>query len=152
MVVAWWSYVRVAAMFWDGYLERVAAPAHVARGHAIAGKRLGAGFDIMMQTHHDALASNRRSPELPMRTTIDIPEREHALFTHLAHAQRTSLSKLIVELARRGLDAPARVGEEAAPYRIDPRTGFAVFRSGRPITNDDVKADEEEDDARFAGR
>ena len=88
-----------------------------------------------------------------MRTTIDIPEREHELFVSLAHSQRTSLSKLVVELAMRGLKAPADVAEEPAKYRIDPLTGLAVFRSGRPITIEDVKAlEDEEDERHFAGR
>jgi hypothetical protein len=80
-----------------------------------------------------------------MRTTIDIPEREHRLFTSLARSQHTSLSKLLVELARRGLQAPARAVEEEGPaYRIDPETGLPVFDSGRPITIEDVKALEDE--------
>ncbi len=79
-----------------------------------------------------------------MRTTIDIPERDHALFASLARAQRTSLSKLVVELARRGLQAPPTVGEASSVYRVDPQTGLGVFRSGRPITIDDVKALDDE--------
>jgi len=80
-----------------------------------------------------------------MRTTIDIPERDHALFTSLARAQGISVSKLIVELARRGLQPAAAVGESVAPrYRVDPQTGLGVFRSGRPITIDDVKALDDE--------
>lgn len=79
-----------------------------------------------------------------MRTTIDIPEREHELFVSLAHSQRTSLSKLVVDLALRGLKAPARVAEDAAKYAISPVTGLPVFRSVRPITSDDVKALEDE--------
>jgi hypothetical protein len=87
-----------------------------------------------------------------MRTTIDIPEREHELFVSLAHSQRTSLSKLVVELALRGLKAPAQVAEEPANYRIDPLTGFGVFRSGRPITIEDVRALEDEEDERYLTR
>lgn len=79
-----------------------------------------------------------------MRTTIDIPEREHDLFVSLAHAQRTSLSKLVVELALRGLKAPSRVSEEPAKYEIDPLTGLRVIHSGRPITAADVKAMDDE--------
>jgi hypothetical protein len=80
-----------------------------------------------------------------MRTTIDIPEREHRLFTSLARSQHTSLSKLIVELARRGLDEPANaVAEETHRYRVDPETGLPIFRSGRPITIEDVKALDDE--------
>jgi hypothetical protein len=79
-----------------------------------------------------------------MRTTIDIPEREHALFTSLARAQHTSLSKLLLDLARRGLSAPTTLAEAPERYVIDPETGLGVFRSGRPITIDDVKALEDE--------
>lgn len=81
-----------------------------------------------------------------MRTTIDIPEREHALFTSLARAQQTSLSKLLLDLALRGLETPDRVAESAPGYRVDPETGLGVFRSARPVTIDDVKALEEEED------
>lgn len=83
-----------------------------------------------------------------MRTTIDIPERQHTLFTHLAREQRTSLGKLLVELAERGLKAG--VAEAPAMYEIDPETGLAVFHSGRPITLEDVKAIEDEEDERCA--
>lgn len=79
-----------------------------------------------------------------MRTTIDIPEREHALFTSLARAQRTSLSKLVVDLARRGLHAPDAVAVTPPRHAVDPVTGLGVFRSGRPITNEDVKALDDE--------
>lgn len=79
-----------------------------------------------------------------MRTTIDIPEREHELFVSLAHAQRTSLSKLMVELALRGLKTPARVAEDELKYTVSPVTGLPQFRSGRPITSDDVKALEDQ--------
>ncbi|MEP7041790.1 MAG: hypothetical protein ABI843_01935 [Dokdonella sp.] len=79
-----------------------------------------------------------------MRTTIDIPEREHALFTSLARAQGTSMSKLLLDLARRGLNAASLVSEEKADYRVNPETGLPLFRSGRPITIDDVKALDDE--------
>lgn len=74
-----------------------------------------------------------------MRTTIDIPEREHALYTSLARAQRTSLSKLLLDLARQGLESINRVNDMRPAYQIDPQTGLGVFRSGRPVTSDDVK-------------
>jgi hypothetical protein len=83
--------------------------------------------------------------EKTMRTTIDIPEREHTLFTSLARAQHTSLSKLLIELARRGLKAPVdAVAEEKQAHRIDPETGFRIFHSKRPVTIEDVKAIEDE--------
>lgn len=82
-----------------------------------------------------------------MRTTLDIPEREHALFTALAREKRTSFSKLVVELALRGLKAPA-VADTPATYEVDAETGLPVFHSGRPVTLEDVKAleDQELDD------
>ena len=86
-----------------------------------------------------------------MRTTIDIPERDHALYTSLAHAQRTSLGKLVVELARRGLEAAHGVADSAASCEVDPQTGLGVFRSSRPVTLDDVKALDDEEDARMDG-
>ncbi|MEO8804420.1 MAG: hypothetical protein ABI304_13570 [Rudaea sp.] len=87
-----------------------------------------------------------------MRTTIDIPEREHALFLSLAHAQRTSLSKIVVELAQRGLRAPVGIEEATAAYEVDARTGLGVFRSGRPVTIDDVRALEDEQDGTITRR
>jgi hypothetical protein len=80
-----------------------------------------------------------------MRTTIDIPEREHRLFTSLARSQHTSLSKLLVALARRGLEAPEDTGEGNGPvHEVDPETGLRVFNSGHPITIEDVKTLEDE--------
>ncbi|MCL2161923.1 MAG: antitoxin [Betaproteobacteria bacterium] len=83
--------------------------------------------------------------EVPVRTTIDIPEREHTLYTSLARAQRTSFSKLLLDLARRGLESANRVADAVPVYRVDPQTGLGVFRSGRPVTLDDVKALEDDD-------
>ncbi|MCB1560906.1 MAG: hypothetical protein KDI75_07405 [Xanthomonadales bacterium] len=83
-----------------------------------------------------------------MRTTLDIPDDEHALFTSLARERRVSFSKLILSLARRGLQAPAL--PDAAPAgRIDPETGLTVFQSPRPVTLDDVKAMEDDELVRY---
>ena len=83
-----------------------------------------------------------------MRTTIDIPEREHALFTALAREKHTSFSKLVVELALRGLKASG-VADAPAAYEVDPETGLGVFRSGKPVTLEDVKALEDEELERY---
>jgi hypothetical protein len=83
-----------------------------------------------------------------MRTTLDISEREHALYTSLARAQHTSLSKLLLNLAQRGLESASRMAGDAPAYRVDPQTGLGVFRSGQPVTLDDVRAFEDADDAR----
>lgn len=80
-----------------------------------------------------------------MRTTLDIPEREHALFTSLARAQGTSFSKLLVAMALRGLKAPLRVADALASYEVDAETGLPLFHSGQPITLEDVKAMEDEE-------
>lgn len=48
---------------------------------------------------------------------------------------------------RRGLDVPGtanRVTEATATYSISPVTGLAVVRSPRPITDEDVKALDDE--------
>ncbi|MEO8809508.1 MAG: hypothetical protein ABI386_04595 [Rhodanobacter sp.] len=79
-----------------------------------------------------------------MRTTLDIPGREHALFTSLARQQGLSFSKLVVELALRGLKAPASLADVTGNYDIDPETGLGVFRTGRPVSIEDVKALDDE--------
>jgi hypothetical protein len=76
-----------------------------------------------------------------MRTTIELPEREHVLFTGLARERGVSLGKLLVELAHRGLCEPANRDEYAHGIgKADPDTGLSVFRSGRPVGPDDVRA------------
>jgi hypothetical protein len=92
---------------------------------------------IIMPHHRNATWGS------PMRTTIDIPEREHALYTRLARAQRMSLSKLLLELAKRGLESVNRVAEIPPECPVDPQTGLGVFRSSQPVTMDVVKAFEE---------
>ncbi len=71
-----------------------------------------------------------------MRTTIDLPEREHQLFTSLARERRTSLGKLLAELAHLGLRQATTV--DVRP--VDPETGLGVFRSGRSVGPEDVRA------------
>lgn len=83
----------------------------------------------MMRLHHDA----------DMRTTIDIPERDREIFLSLARAQGKSLSRVVVELARRGLQ-PIPADRDAVAHEHDPKTGLRVFRSGRPVTSEEVKA------------
>lgn len=87
----------------------------------------------MMQPHHDAA----------MRTTIDLPEDLHRIAQSLARHSGRSLSGIVADLMRRGLDL--RVGEaEPPPYRIDTLTGLPVVSSPRPVTPEDVKALEDE--------
>ena len=89
----------------------------------------------MMRLHHHA----------PMRTTLDIPDNLHRIALGLARHSGRSLSQTVAELMRRGLEAPtSRVTEAQAIYRIDPETGLPVVRSGQPITDDDVRALDDE--------
>lgn len=95
----------------------------------------------MMLQHHDAL----------MRTTVDLPDDLHRIATSLARHNGRSLGQVVAELMRRGLEAPAagasgdRVGEPAAVYVISPITGLpVVLGASRPITDEDVKALEDE--------
>lgn len=80
-----------------------------------------------------------------MRTTLDIPEREHTLFTALARDRGISFSKLVVELALRGLKSSPVVAEAQARYEVDPETGLPVFHSGHVVTNEDIKTLEDEE-------
>ncbi len=83
-----------------------------------------------------------------MRTTLDLPEDHHGIALGIARHTRRSLSQVVAELMRRGLQAPAvghRVGErESPPYGTDPITGLPQVRSARPITPDDVHALDDE--------
>jgi hypothetical protein len=83
-----------------------------------------------------------------MRTTLDIPDREHALFSALARERKTSFSRLVVELALKGLRTQG-VAEAPPAYSLDPVTGLPLFRSGRPVTDEDVKALEDEELERY---
>lgn len=139
--------------FWN---RQVAIPAGVPAHDSPAifefapGNRTGLGgacarnasnIDIMMQKHHDA----------SMRTTLDIPDDLHRIATSLARHNGRSLGQVVAELMRRGLETTAagasggRVGEPAAAYAISPVTGLpVVLGASRPITDEDVKALEDE--------
>jgi len=77
-----------------------------------------------------------------MRTTIDLPEDLHHIASGLAHHTGRSLSGVVVELMQRGLAVAAEPGP--SPYALDPRTGLPVVRSPRPVTDDDVRALDDE--------
>ena len=64
---------------------------------------------------------------------------------------RLGIAQVVAELMRRGLDAPTagaggdHVGEPPAVYSISPVTGLpVVLGASRPITDEDVKALEDE--------
>ena len=82
----------------------------------------------MMRLHHDAR----------MRTTIDLPEDLHRIASGLARHTGRSLSGVVAELMQRGLVIAAEPGP--LPYALDSRTGLPVVRSPRPVTDDDVRA------------
>lgn len=79
-----------------------------------------------------------------MRTTIDLQEKDHALFVSLAQARGTTLSKIILELAYLGLQRPTGLREAAAGYSVSDKTGLPQFASSRVITAEDVRSLEEE--------
>ncbi|MBK6727437.1 MAG: hypothetical protein IPG63_09290 [Xanthomonadales bacterium] len=76
-----------------------------------------------------------------MRTTIDIPFQDHALFKALAQQRGETLGATLVSLARQALQ-PSGVGESRAEYRIDidPATGLPILQGGkRIVTHEEVK-------------
>lgn len=82
-----------------------------------------------------------------MRTTIELPDDLHRIVTSLARHTGRSLGQTVAELLRRGLEAPEksnRVGEAAAVYQLHPLTGLPVVASRQPVTEDDVKALDDE--------
>lgn len=81
-----------------------------------------------------------------MRTTLELPEDLHGIATSLARHSRRSLGQVVAELMRRGLEAQGalRLAESALPYHLHPNTGLPVVRSRRPVTDDDVRALDDE--------
>lgn len=85
-----------------------------------------------MRLHHDAV----------MRTTIDLPEDLHRIAVGIARHTDRSLSVVVAELMQRGLVVVAEPGPPS--YSTDPQTGLPVVRSPRPVTDDDVRALDDE--------
>lgn len=81
-----------------------------------------------------------------MRTTIDLPPDLHHAVTSIAAHGRKSMNQTVAELIRRGLAHPSLATDAVANsgVRIDKRTGLPVIRSPRPVTDDDVRALEDE--------
>jgi hypothetical protein len=75
-----------------------------------------------------------------MRTTIDLPAELHALARELAHQQHKTLSQVIAECVRRGLDiAPD------STVRIETAgSALPTVTLGRPVTAEDVRSLEDE--------
>lgn len=74
-----------------------------------------------------------------MRTTIDLPEDLHRIASAVARDQGTSLSEAVARLLRRGIGTPG-----SARVTTSDRTGLRVIQLGRPITNEDVRALDDE--------
>ena len=71
-----------------------------------------------------------------MRTTVDLPDDLHSVVVQRARDTHTSVSRTVAELVRAGLQPRP----DAAQLEIDPETGLALFRIGRPITLEEVQA------------
>jgi hypothetical protein len=74
-----------------------------------------------------------------MRTTIDLPEDLLERARAIAHDTGRSLSSVVADLVRRGLQP----GPASAPA-VSPATGLPLVSVGRVITSDDVRALEDE--------
>lgn len=71
-----------------------------------------------------------------MRTTIDLPDDLHQLARQLAHESGRSISDVVAELIRLGLQPNA--GRPEAPV-TGPR-GLPTVQLGRPVTSEDVRS------------
>ena len=72
-----------------------------------------------------------------MRTTIDLPDDIHELARHLAYDSGRSMSEVVTDLIRGGLER-----------RSDPprhgRRGLPSVSVGRPVTSEDVRSLDDE--------
>jgi metal-responsive CopG/Arc/MetJ family transcriptional regulator len=74
-----------------------------------------------------------------VRTTIDLPEDLLARAKAIARDTSRSLSEVVSDLVRRGLEPPSAT----SPATSD-RTGLPLVSLGRTITSDDVRVLEDE--------
>jgi hypothetical protein len=76
-----------------------------------------------------------------MRTTIDLPDDLHRVLVSVARDRSQSLSRTVVDVVRKALEPDvSSIGLTRSPI-----TGLLVMHgSGKPITNDDVRALEDE--------
>jgi predicted transcriptional regulator len=75
-----------------------------------------------------------------VRTTIDLPDDLHRQAISIARDTSRTLSEIVADLMRRGL-------QQGAPSEISrsQRTGLPVIRLGRVITTDDVRSLEDDE-------
>lgn len=71
-----------------------------------------------------------------MRTTIDLPDDLHQLARQLAHDTKRSMSDVVADLIRLGIQRPAE--------RASSRRGMPVVSVGHPVTADDVRSLDDE--------
>lgn len=81
-----------------------------------------------------------------VRTTIDLPADLYHAVGSIAARTRKSMNQTVAELIRRGLASPPRGIDEApsSAVRVDKRTGMPLIRSPRPVSEEDVRALEDE--------
>jgi hypothetical protein len=79
-----------------------------------------------------------------MRTTIDLPPDLHSVVHSLATSQRCSMSRMAVELMRRGLEAQAASPARSASPTVSPATGLPLVRFPRAVSSEDVRALDDE--------
>jgi hypothetical protein len=72
---------------------------------------------------------------MQMRTTIDLPEAEHALFRALARARDTTLSAVILDLCGLGLASKSAC---QGATNLSAITGLPTIASAKPVTNAQV--------------
>ena len=85
---------------------------------------------------YDAKCTNRiNTSRIEIRTTVDLPESDLALFKSLARAQGVTVSQLILNLARGGLRQESSVG----PLSLNPLTGLPTIRSTQAVSVDEVR-------------
>ena len=76
------------------------------------------------------------------RITISLGDDLYRIAKALAQSEDISLSRAVVRMMKRGLEAggPATAKEEPLPYQYrDPRTGLLVTKLGRTITMEEIQ-------------
>lgn len=71
--------------------------------------------------------------------TVDLPDGLHSRISALAYDAPTSFDDTVARLLRAALDARTPI-----TLSISPITGLTVFSSGRTVTDQDVRALEDE--------
>lgn len=71
-----------------------------------------------------------------MRTTLSLPDDLHAQLLSISRDRRETVSRTVADLLQRAL------AQDRPGYRMvrNPLTGFLGADLGRPITEDDVRA------------